>query len=58
MSLLQVGGIIADKGYTKVVFEGDAKALEDIKTLAQHNYCEDNKVPQSLSYLKEVLKSS
>jgi phosphotransferase system HPr (HPr) family protein len=58
MSLLQVGGIIADKGYTKVVFEGDAKALEDIKILAQHNYCEDNKVPKSLSYLKEVLKST
>ena len=58
MSLLQVGGIVADKGYTKVVFEGDVKALEDIKTLAQNNYCEDNKVPPSLSYLKEVLKSS
>ena len=58
MSLLQVGGIVADKGYRKVIFEGDPKALADVKILAQHNYCEDNKIPPRLGYLKAVLNTT
>lgn len=58
MSLLQAGGLIADKGLTKVTFEGDPRALDDIKILAQHNYCEDKKIPPSLSYLKAVLNTT
>lgn len=58
MSLLQAGGAIADKGYSKVIFEGDPRALDDIRILAQHNYCEDKNVPPALSYLKAVLNNS
>lgn len=58
MSMLQAGGVIADNGYAKVVFEGDQRALDDIKILAQHNYCEDKKVPPPLSYLKAVLNNA
>ena len=58
MSMLQVGGIVADKGYSKVTFEGQAQALKDIKILAQHNYCEDKNIPPSLNYLKDVLKTT
>lgn len=58
MSLLQAGGAIADKGYTRVIFEGDQRALDDIRILAQYNYCEEKKVPPALSYLKAVLNNS
>ena len=54
MSLLQAGGVIADKGYEMIRFEGDKKALEDIKILAESNYCEDMKIPPQLSYLQSL----
>ena len=53
MSLLQAGGLIADKGYETVCFEGDKKVIEDIKILAKHNYCEDNEIPFRLAYLRD-----
>ncbi len=52
MSLLQAGGIIADKGLKTVDFEGSKKAIEDVKILAQNNYCEQGEFPRKLSYLK------
>ena len=52
MSLLQAGGAIADKGYTTVEFEGSKRAIEDVKTLAQHNYCEEGEFPRKLNYLR------
>ncbi len=57
MSLLQAGGLIADKGYTTVVIEGDKRILDDIKILAEHNYCEEKDIPDSLSYLKKMQRS-
>ena len=52
MSLLQAGGILADKGYQKVVLEGSRKAINDVKFLAQNNYCEEGELPRQLSYLR------
>ncbi|MBI5183488.1 MAG: HPr family phosphocarrier protein [Nitrospinae bacterium] len=52
MSLLQASGIIADKGYKTVIFEGDKRVLDDLKILSDHNYCEDNNIPRELNYLK------
>ena len=57
MSLLQVGGIIADKGYQTILFEGDKRVIDDIKLLAKHNYCETGEIPSRLSYLREYQKS-
>lgn len=58
MSLLQAGGVIADKGYRTIVFEGDQRALDDIRILADHNYCEEQDIPDSLSYLRDLQKSA
>jgi phosphotransferase system HPr (HPr) family protein len=58
MSLLQAGGAIADKGYQTVVFEGDKRVLDDLKILADHNYCEDTNIPAELSYLKSMRESA
>jgi len=58
MSLLQAGGIIADKGYKTVFFEGDSRAIEDIKILAKYNYCEDCEIPLRLSYLRDFKNSA
>lgn len=58
MSLLQAGGMVADKGYLRVVFEGDKKVLDDIKILADHNYCEDAEIPSELKYLKALLNNT
>lgn len=52
MSLLQAGGVLADKGYKTAVFEGDRRVLDDIKILASHNYCEEKEVPEELDYLR------
>jgi len=57
MSLLQVGGLVADKGYQTIFFEGDKRVVDDIKLLAKHNYCEKGKIPARLSYLREYQKS-
>ena len=58
MSLLQAGGAIADKGYQTVIFEGSKRVLDDIRILAEHNYCEDQDIPQQLSYLRELKNSA
>jgi len=52
MSLLQAGGILADKGYKKVILEGSRQAINDAKVLAQNNYCEEGEFPRQLSYLR------
>ena len=52
MSLLQAGGVIADKGYETVQFIGSKQAIEDIKILAHHNYCEEGEFPRKLNYLR------
>lgn len=57
MSLLQAGGAIADKGHESVTFEGDKLILDDIKILAKYNYCEDQKIPKELDYLR-VLRNT
>lgn len=58
MSLLQAGGAIADKGYHSVIFEGDQRVLDDIRILSQHNYCEEQNIPDTLSYLRDLHKTS
>jgi hypothetical protein len=45
-------GLISDKGYEKVIFEGDRQVLDDLKILAENNYCEDDKIPAKLRYLR------
>jgi hypothetical protein len=45
-------GLISDKGYEKVIFEGDRQVLDDLKILAENNYCEDDKIPEKLNYLR------
>jgi len=57
MSLLQLGGIIADKGYQTIIFESDKKVLDDIKLLVKHNYCENGEIPTRLAYLREYQDS-
>lgn len=52
INLLMAAGLIAEKGYDKVIFEGDKQVLDDLKILADNNYCEDNKIPAELSYLR------
>ncbi len=52
MSLLQAGGVLADKGYRTAVFEGDKRILDDLKILAEHNYCEETGIPDQLAYLR------
>ena len=52
MSLLQAGGVLADKGYRKVILEGSRQAINDAKLLAQNNYCEEGEFPRQLSYLR------
>lgn len=58
MSLLQAGGAIADKGYQTLTFEGSKRVLDDIRILAKYNYCEDQDIPQKLSYLRELRTSA
>jgi len=57
MSLLQVGGLVADKGYQTILFEGDKRVIDDIKLLVKHNCCEKGEIPPRLSYLREYQKS-
>lgn len=52
LSLLEGGGLVADLGLQTVVFEGDKRVLDDIKILADHNYCEDTELPKELNYLR------
>ena len=52
INLLMAAGIIVEKDYKKVTFEGDKQVLDDLKILAEHNYCEDNDIPVELSYLR------
>lgn len=52
MSLLQAGGTTADKGYQTVIFEGSKRVLNDVKILAEHNYCDEQDIPSKLSYLR------
>ncbi len=58
MSLLQAGGTIADKGYQTVIFSGDKRVINDIEILAEHNYCEDQNIPNELKYLKSMRESA
>jgi len=52
LSMLEAGGHIADQGLDTVVFEGDKRVLDDIKVLAEHNYCEDQELPKELNYVR------
>ena len=56
LSITLAGGLINRKGYTKVLFRGDKRALHDLKILSQWNYGEDEKgnqavLPPELSHL-------
>ena len=55
MSLLQAGGVIADKGYETVFFEGGARVIEDIKLLAKHNIVRIAKFPYDF-HISVILK--
>ncbi|MEK6591362.1 MAG: HPr family phosphocarrier protein [Nitrospinota bacterium] len=52
LSIMEAGGLIADKGLKSVIFEGDRRVLDDIKILAEHNYCEECDIPRQLNYLR------
>lgn len=52
INLLVAAGLIAEKGYKKVIFEGDKQVLDDLKILAENNYCENDEIPTKLSYLR------
>ncbi len=52
LDLLEAGGILADLGMETVTVEGDKRSLDDLKILAQNNYCEDREIPKELSYLR------
>jgi phosphotransferase system HPr-like phosphotransfer protein len=52
LDLLEAGGLAADEGLETVIFTGDARTLADLKILADHNYCEDEKVPKELNYIR------
>jgi phosphotransferase system HPr-like phosphotransfer protein len=57
LSLTWAGGKIAREKIQKVIFEGDKRALEDLKILANVNYGEDHMgkdrpLPNELSYLR------
>lgn len=52
LELLEAGGLLADMEARKTVFEGDKRVLDDLKILADHNYCEDQDIPTELSYLR------
>jgi len=56
LSITLAGGLIARKGYKKVLFKGDKRALHDLQLLSQYNYGEDEKgnqaiLPPELSHL-------
>jgi len=57
LDLQWAGGKIQKEKFTEVIFEGDVRALNDIKILASVNYGEDTMgkgvpLPKELSYLK------
>ncbi len=52
LEMLEAGGILADENATTVTFEGDKRSLEDLKILAENNYCEDRDIPYELNYLR------
>jgi phosphotransferase system HPr-like phosphotransfer protein len=52
LELLEAGGNLADKGAKTALFEGDKRCLDDLKTLAANNYCEDRDIPQELNFLR------
>ncbi|MBF0211251.1 MAG: HPr family phosphocarrier protein [Desulfamplus sp.] len=57
LDLQWAGGKIKKEDIEEVVFEGDARALEDLKILASLNYAEDSMgkgtpLPKQLSYLR------
>ena len=56
LSITLAGGLIARKGYKKILFKGDKRALHDLQILSQYNYGEDEKgnqavLPPELSHL-------
>ncbi|PIR00954.1 MAG: hypothetical protein COV66_03770 [Nitrospinae bacterium CG11_big_fil_rev_8_21_14_0_20_45_15] len=52
MSMLQAGGVIADKGIQSVQFESDQRVINDLEILAKNNYCEEKPIPPELNYLR------
>lgn len=57
LDLQWAGGEISKEGITKVIFEGDIRALNDLEILAGVNYGEDlmgrgTPLPEALSYLR------
>ena len=56
LSVTLAGGLIARKGYKKVLFKGDTRVLHDLRLLSEYNYGEDEKgdqtmLPPELSHL-------
>lgn len=52
LSIMEAGGLVADKGLKTVIFEGDERVLKDLKILAENNYCEECDIPRELNYLR------
>ncbi len=52
LELIEAGGLLADMKAESVVFKGDKRALDDLRILADHNYCEEEDIPRELGYLR------
>lgn len=52
LELIEAGGLLADMSAESTLFKGDKRALDDLKILAEHNYCEEEDIPIELGYLK------
>ncbi len=52
LDLLEAGGMVADLNLETVEFEGDERTLADLKLLAECNYCENEKIPKELNYIR------
>ena len=52
LDLLEAGGMAADLGLNEIEFEADERTLQDLIILANGNYCEDEKVPKDLYYIR------
>jgi len=52
LELIEAGGLLADMNAESALFKGDKRSLDDLRILAEHNYCEEEDIPAELGYLK------
>lgn len=52
LEIMEAGALMAERSIERIKIEGDRRALEDIKILAEHNWCEDQDIPPALNYIR------